>query len=148
MAFGAAALGAALTAQVPTDLVRQILPFLLIGLALFFTLKPGLNDASRAERITPALFSVTLVPLVGFYEGLVGPAAGAFYMLAFVTLGGFGLLRATAHTKFLNFASPTGSLAAFAIVAAPWWLTGLAMGAAQVAGAALGARLVIRVGPA
>src|SRR5690606_31403688 len=94
----------------------------------------------------PMLFTATLVPLVGFYDGLVGPGAGAFYMLGFVALAGYGVLRATAHTKLLNFASNRGGILAFALVATPWWLTGLAMGAAQLAGAGLGARLAVRIG--
>ena len=83
---------------------------------------------------------------MGFYDGLLGPGAGSFYMIGFVTLRGMGLLRATAHTKLLNLASNAGGLAVFALVAHPWWGTGLAMAAAQVAGATLGARLAVRVG--
>jgi uncharacterized membrane protein YfcA len=67
-------------------------------------------------------------------------------MLALVALGGLGVLKATAQTKVLNSASNLGGLAAFALVALPWWWVGLAMGAAQVAGAQLGARLAVRAG--
>jgi uncharacterized membrane protein YfcA len=67
-------------------------------------------------------------------------------MLAFVGLRGHGLLKATAHTKLLNFASNIGSMAVFALVASPWWLVGLCMGAAQFAGAQLGSRLAVRIG--
>lgn len=146
IAFAAAIAGALLTAQLPTDVIRLGLPVLLIGIALFFALKPGLNDIDRTERIPPGLFMVTLVPLIGFYDGLIGPGAGAFYMLGFVALAGFGVLKATAHTKLINFASNTGGLLAFALVATPWWLTGLAMGAAQVLGAWVGSRLAMKVG--
>ena len=67
-------------------------------------------------------------------------------MAAFVSLRGYGLLKATAHTKLLNFASNLGSLLVFALVASPWWLVGLGMGAAQFAGAQVGSRLAVRVG--
>jgi len=63
-----------------------------------------------------------------------------------VMLAGFGVLKATAHTKMLNFASNLGSLAVFASTGATWWAIGLAMGAAQVLGAMIGARLAVRVG--
>ena len=89
---------------------------LLIGIALFFALKPGLNDMDRIRRVSPAVFAATVVPLVGFYDGLLGPGAGAFYMLGFVMLAGYGILKATAHTKLLNFASNLGGLLAFALV--------------------------------
>lgn len=36
-------------------------------------------------------------------------------MLAFVALAGYGVLKATAHTKLLNFASNVGGFAAFAL---------------------------------
>jgi hypothetical protein len=67
-------------------------------------------------------------------------------MLAFVMLAGQGVLKATAHTKFLNFASNVGSVAVFAGGGGMLWATGLAMAAAQVAGASLGARLAMRLG--
>ncbi len=146
VAFAAAIAGALLASRLPTDVIRLGLPVLLIGIALFFAFKPGLDDIDRAQRLSPGAFMVTLVPLIGFYDGLVGPGAGAFYMLGFVALAGFGVLRATAHTKLLNFASNVGGMLAFALVATPWWLTGLAMGAAQMAGAWLGARLAMRIG--
>ena len=118
----------------------------LIGIALFFALKPGLNDLDRAARLSPALFGLTLVPAIGFYDGLIGPGAGAFYMLGFVMLAGHGVLRATAHTKLLNFASNLGGLAVFAFSGHPVWLLGLLMGAGQILGATLGARLALRSG--
>ena len=63
LAFGASALGAMLVSFLPTDLLRLGLPVLLIGIALFFALKPGLTDADRIARIGPALFAATVVPL-------------------------------------------------------------------------------------
>ncbi|MGY6549155.1 MAG: TSUP family transporter [Roseinatronobacter sp.] len=142
----AAAMGAGLVTVLPADLLQVVLPVILIGIAVFFAVKPGLDDVDRRRRLAPLAFGLLVVPPIAFYDGLVGPGTGAFFMLAFVTLAGFGLLKATAHTKFLNFASNLGSLAVFAIWGAPWWLTGLAMGLAQVAGAMLGARLAMRVG--
>jgi uncharacterized membrane protein YfcA len=54
------------------------------------------------------------------------------------------VLKATAHTKLLNFASNIGGLVMFAFVADIWWATGLAMGVAQIGGASVGARFAIR----
>lgn len=139
-------LGAALVSQLPTDMLRLVLPVILIGIALFFALKPGLDDLDRVQRMAPALFAALVVPLIGFYDGLVGPGAGSFYMIAFVSLAGYGVLKATAHTKLLNLFSNLGGLLTFALIGEPMWLLGLAMGLAQIAGAALGARLAARIG--
>lgn len=146
IACAASCAGALLVSWLPTELLRMGLPVLLIGIALFFALKPGLSDEDRVARVSPAVFAATVVPFVGFYDGLLGPGAGAFYMIGFVLVAGYGVLKATAHTKFLNFASNVGSLAVFAMQGAPWWAIGLAMGAAQVAGARIGSRLAMRIG--
>jgi uncharacterized membrane protein YfcA len=146
IAFGAGMTGATLAHLIPAQVFRLGLPIILIGIAAFFAFKPGLNDADRAQRITPLQFTAFAVPLIGAYDGLIGPGAGAFYMIGFVLLAGYGVLKATAHTKLLNLASNFGGLLVFTLSGAPWWITGLAMGAAQVAGAHLGAKLAMRVG--
>lgn len=137
----ASIIGALLVTVLPVDWIRLILPVVLVAIAFFFAFKKGLNDEDRMRRLSPALFAATIVPLCGAYDGLLGPGAGSFYMLGFVTLAGHGVLKATAHTKLLNFGSNAGALAAFAVVATPWWMTGLAMGLAQVAGARVGSTL-------
>ncbi|SOB95013.1 TSUP family transporter [Rhodobacter maris] len=146
LAFIAGLGGAFLVSVLPTEALRRILPFVLIAIAAFFALRKGLDDTDRAERIRPAAFTAFVVPFIGFYDGLIGPGAGAFYMIGFVMLAGYGVLKATAHTKLLNFASNLGGLVAFAATGAPWWVMGLAMGLAQIAGASLGARLAMRKG--
>lgn len=146
IAFFASIGGALLVSVLPVELIRYALPVLLVGIALFFALKKGLDDVDRARRLSPLLFAATMVPLCAAYDGLLGPGAGSFYMLSFVGLAGYGILKATAHTKLLNFASNAGALAAFAVVATPWWLTGLAMGCAQIAGARVGAGLAQKQG--
>lgn len=146
IALAAGAAGAAMVSYLPVQLLRYALPVILIAIALFFALKPGLNDLDRTQRISPAVFAVTAVPLIGFYDGLVGPGTGAFLMIGFVTLAGYGVLKATAHTKLLNFASNLGGLMAFALVGKPLWLLGIVMGVAQIGGAWLGSRLAMQVG--
>jgi hypothetical protein len=146
LSFSGAVLGALTATVLPGKLFGAVLPVLLVAIALYFALKPGLNDIDRAERMRPALFGVTIVPLIGFYDGLFGPGTGSFFMLAFVALAGFGVLKSTAHTKLLNLASNVGGLALFAVAGTVFWKTGLVMGAAQFAGAQLGSRLAMKGG--
>lgn len=146
VAVVASGAGALVAHLVPVGVLKVIMPVVLIGVAAFFAFRPGLTDANRAARMPPAVFALTAVPLIGAYDGFFGPGTGSFYMIAFVMLAGFGVLKATAHTKMLNFASNAGSLAVFAFGGAIWWAVGLAMGIAQVAGASLGARAAMKVG--
>lgn len=146
LSFAGACGGALLATVLPIEVLERLLPFLLLGIAAYFALKPGLADVDRERRISPAAFALVLVPLVGFYDGVFGPGTGSFFMLAFVGLAGYGVLKATAHTKFLNFASNLGGFAVFALAGSIHWKLGLAMGAAQFVGAQLGARSAMRFG--
>lgn len=142
--FGAA--GALVAHLIPVEVLRWVMPVVLVAVAAFFALKPGLADADRVQRMRPAVFALTAVPLIAAYDGFFGPGTGSFFMLGFVMLAGFGVLKATAHTKLLNFASNIGSLAIFIPSGATWWAVGFAMAGAQVLGAAIGSRLAMRVG--
>lgn len=146
ISFFASIAGALLVTKLPTNLIMIVLPIVLVAIAVFFATKKGLDDSDRIRRMAPVVFMATMVPLIAAYDGLLGPGTGSFFMLAFVSLGGYGILKATAHTKLLNFASNAGALLAFAVVATPWWMTGLAMGVAQIFGARLGAKLAQRIG--
>ncbi|HZF99311.1 MAG TPA: TSUP family transporter [Pseudoxanthomonas sp.] len=141
-----AVLGALLATVVPGELLQLALPFLLIGVAVYFGLKPNPGEVDRQRRMGVVAFSVGFVPVIGFYDGVFGPGTGSFLMLGFIALAGYGLLKATAHTKFLNFGSNLGAFAVFLAFGAVLWKVGLVMGAGQLLGAQLGARFAMRKG--
>ncbi len=70
--------GAFTASFVPADVLRAIMPFLLVAIAVYFAFKPNLSDIDSQRRITPLLFGLTVVPLIGFYDGVFGPGAGSF----------------------------------------------------------------------
>lgn len=109
MSAAGAVLGALLATVVPADVLEAVLPFLLIGIALYFGFKPNIGDLDKHRRLSVFLFTITFVPLIGLYDGVFGPGTGSFFMLGFVSLAGYGILKATAHTKFLNFGSNIGA---------------------------------------
>jgi uncharacterized membrane protein YfcA len=146
VALVASALGALVATNVPGDALRLALPFVLIVIALYFALKPNLDDIDRTERITPRAFGLTVIPAVALYDGIFGPGTGSFLMLAFISLAGYGLLKATAHTKLINFATNIGAFGAFAMLGAVSWKAGLVMGVAQFVGARLGAEVAMKNG--
>ena len=141
-----AVLGALLATVVPGEFLEVVLPFLLIGVAVYFGLKPDPGEVDRQRRMGVMGFSVGFVPAIGFYDGVFGPGTGSFLMLGFIALAGHGLLKATAHTKFLNFGSNLGAFAVFLAFGAVLWKVGLVMGAGQLLGAQLGARFAMRKG--
>ncbi len=147
-AAAGAVLGALLATVVPGGVLKALLPFLLLGIAAYFAFKPDVGDVDRQRRMGVATFTLTFVPVIGFYDGVFGPGTGSFLMLGFIALAGFGVLKATAHTKFINFGSNLGAFAVFVMFGAVLWKVGLVMGAGQVIGAQLGSRHAMRKGAA
>ncbi len=140
------AVGAVVANVVPGDTLEVMIPIALVAVAIYFLVHPDIGEEERARRISPAVFAATVVPIIGFYDGIFGPGTGSFFMIAYVGLAGYGILRATAHTKVLNFASNFGALVVFAVSGSMLWGLGLLMGAAQIAGATTGSRVALRHG--
>jgi len=146
VSFAGGMLGALLATVIPGGILKFALPFILVAIALYFAFKPGMDDVDRTERLSPFVFAASVVPLIGFYDGVFGPGTGSFFMLALVSLAGYGVLKATAHTKLLNFASNLGGFILFALAGAIFWKIGILMGIAQFLGARVGAGFAIAKG--
>ncbi|MBP1851105.1 TSUP family transporter [Rhizobium halophytocola] len=146
VAAAGGAIGAITAAYVPGTVLQIVMPFLLVAVAIYFALKPNLSDVDGHRRLTPIVFAATVVPVVGFYDGLFGPGTGSFYMLGFVTLSGYGMLKATAHTKLLNFGSNVGAFIVFIFSGAILWKLGCVMAVGSVLGAQVGSRLAMKNG--
>ncbi|MCB5408708.1 TSUP family transporter [Pseudogemmobacter faecipullorum] len=142
----AGAAGAMVAHLMPDAMLRIVMPGVLIAVAAFFALRRGLSDQDRIQRMKPAVFAFTMVPAIAAYDGFFGPGTGSFFMTAFILLAGYGVLKATAHTKLLNFASNLGSLCVFIPAGGVLWAVGLSMAVAQTCGAMIGAKLAMRVG--
>jgi uncharacterized membrane protein YfcA len=138
--------GALLVQHVKGDILRQLLPLLVIAIGLYFLLMPKIGEDDRQRRLHGLPFALVAGGCVGFYDGFFGPGAGSFYALAFVTLCGYNLAKSTAHAKVLNFTSNLGGLLLFMLGGKVVWLVGLVMLAGQVCGARLGARMVLTKG--
>jgi uncharacterized membrane protein YfcA len=141
-----AGLGALAVGAIDAGLLRFLVPSLLLGILLFLALRPrfGLQGGARKLPLLPFWIGSGLV--LGFYDGFFGPGTGTFWAMALVGLAGLDLREATARTKVVNFASNLVSLAIFATAGSVVVAVGLAMGAAEVAGAWAGSRMVLKRG--
>lgn len=146
LAFVGAVFGAYLATVLPIEILKTALPLLLVAIAIYFGLRPDAGNVERHRRLSFAVFGATFIPAIAFYDGLFGPGAGSFYMLAFVSLAGFNMLKATAHTKVVNFASNIGGLLVFLVSGSIIWKLGLVMGVGQICGSQLGSRLAMKGG--
>lgn len=145
-AFAGSMLGAISAQILPMGLVRAVVPFLLVAVALFVALSPKLTDAESRRRMPPLAFAASFAAGIGFYDGIFGPGAGAFFFMALIGLLGLGVTRAAANAKFLNVASNGGAFLLFALSGQIFWAIGIAQALASYAGAQIGARLALRRG--
>ncbi|KPQ09626.1 MAG: putative permease [Saliniramus fredricksonii] len=146
LSFVGAVFGALLAIVLPVEFLEGGLTLLLVVIAVYFAVKPDAGAIDRQRRLSFTVFGATFIPAIAFYDGLFGPGAGSFYMLAFVSLAGFNMLKATAHTKVVNFASNVGGLLVFLVSGAILWKVGFIMGVGQICGSLLGSRLAIKRG--
>ncbi len=142
--FVGSALGTVLVQQVDASLLSALIPILLIGIAVYFLFSKNVGESE--QKITLHTFALTAGIAIGFYDGFFGPGTGSFFAIAFVTLMGFALPKATAHTKILNCTSNVASLLFFIFGGQVVWTLGFVMMAGQFIGARLGASLVMTRG--
>ena len=148
--FALTALGAlagAYTVRVlDPQFLGTIIPWLLAAIVVHMIFRPQLGETSRHHRMERPAFYTLFGLGLGFYDGFFGPGAGSFWIIAFITLLGLDLIRATAHAKVMNFASNLAALALFATAGKVLWLLGLVMGAGQFFGARFGSHLALTRG--
>jgi uncharacterized membrane protein YfcA len=138
--------GAALVTMLPALWLARVVPWLLVAILVHVARAPRFGEDERTARIAHPAFTAGAGLLLGFYDGFFGPGTGSFWTIAFVALRGFALPRATAQTKVMNLTSNVVALAWFAAHDAVAWPVGLAMAAANVAGAFVGSSLAIERG--
>jgi uncharacterized protein len=141
-----AGLGAFAVGAVDSRLLGYLIPGLLLAILVFLAVRPrfGLQQGSRKVAALP--FWIVGGLCLGFYDGFFGPGTGTFWAMALVALAGLDMRAATAHTKVVNFTSNLVSLGVFLAAGSVVFSVGVAMGAAEVAGAWAGSHMVLRRG--
>lgn len=141
-----AGLGTVAVQLVNPAFLRQIIPFLLVVIALYSIMTPSLGVKDIHPRMKSGPFFLVFGLVLGFYDGFFGPGTGSFWVMALMLCLGLNMTKATGYTKVLNFTSNFISLLLFTANGAVHWREGLVMGFGQFLGARVGSRMVIRNG--
>ncbi|WP_280499641.1 TSUP family transporter [Nocardia farcinica] len=145
----ASGLGAAAVSLIDRDLFIPIVMVMLVGVAVFVTLRPtiGITMATDPPTRRKTILVVALAAgLIGAYDGLLGPGTGTFLIITFATLLGTEFVRAAAMAKVINCGSNVGALIFFGLTGHILVALGAAMAVANVAGAIAGSRMALRKG--
>ena len=144
--FVAACLGTWAVTQVSNDVLRKIVPWMLLGIAVYVLLSPGLGKKAAKARLRLGVFGCLAGGVLGFYDGFFGPGTGTFWTLACISLLGLELTSATAFTKVANLTSNMASLLVFLAYGRVNYEIAAAMICGQLIGGRLGAGMAIRHG--
>lgn len=144
LSFFGSLLGTFLVTKISNETLESIIPFLLIGAAIFFISNKRTSKISKNHKL---LFIFNLfVFSIGFYDGFFGPGTGSFFVLTFIVIKGVTIMESTAITKLLNFASNFAAFLLFAFQGYVIWTLGLTMAVAQIGGAYTGSKFAINNG--
>jgi len=147
-AFAGSVLGTYLVQLISTEYLSLMMPYLLIVLAIYMLLSPTLADEDVPPKISAHTFASLIGGGIGLYGGLFGPGMGSFFAVAFASLRGFNMRKATAFTKPLVLIVNATSMVIFLWAGHIVWGLAIAMATSQVIGARLGSNLVIHRGTA
>jgi len=141
--------GAWIAARISPDVLKPLLVGTLVLIAFTLLLKPDalvvtgdtppLDPRSRALGV-PGLF------LIGAYGGFLQVGVGIFLLLFLGGVLRYDLLLGNALKSLLVAALTAVALAVFVLEGQVWWVPGLLMSVAMVAGAHLGVRFALTRG--
>lgn len=147
LAFIGSIIGTVSVQYISTQALEIVIPAVVILIAVYFVLAPNQADFLGEAKMSERSYATSVVPGIGFYDGMFGPGTGSFFVLAGVSLRGQKIVSATAIAKTLNFATNFGALLIFMVYGQLVWLVGLFMMVGQFLGASLGARTLLKINP-
>ena len=145
LALAAAYTGSRTVSFVSNTFMKPVIFGILILVALYTFSKKDFGVASsgqlskRKELILSSVFAIA----IGFYDGFIGPGAGSFLILFFISMLGFDFLKASAHAKFVNLATNIGSIIFFGGSGHILFQYAIPMAICNFTGSLVGARLAI-----
>lgn len=146
--FGGSALGSVVARFIPKAALTPIVLVALVLVGTYTVVKPrmGMEHAPRHRGPALAALAVAIGLIVGFYDGILGPGTGSFFVIGMVAVLGFGFLEATVHAKLANLTTNIASILVFGLHGELLVAVGLVMACANLTGGAIGSRMALRHG--
>jgi uncharacterized membrane protein YfcA len=151
LGFGAGFVGSWIGARamlaVPLGAMRVIAMVLLLAAAALALARRNVVAAPRA--LSPGVARAALVGIalgLGAYDGFFGPGTGTMLVIAFSTVFGDSLTRASGNAKIVNFASNLAAFATYLVHGTILWRIAVPMAVANVIGSAAGAHVAVKNG--
>jgi len=148
LAFTFAFTGSYVLTLVHNDYMKPVLLIVLTFVAIYTYTKKKFgqhthkNHSFKIQMAYTVLISIVL----GFYDGFIGPGAGSFLILSYITLLGYDFLHSSAHAKMINSSTNFGSVVFFVLKGSIIWSIAIPMAICNALGGILGARMAVKKG--
>ncbi len=126
--------------------LKALIPIVIFCIGVYFLCMPQIGLVVKKARVSARLYKICVVPLIGMYDGMIGPGTGSFFTLTNIMLQGRQIIQATAQAKLMNFATNIASLCVFILAGDVVWLIGGIMVIGQFIGAFFGAKMILSHG--
>lgn len=142
-----AVLGAFIQLKIRPEPLKPIALVLLVAAAVVVLVRPLVVKKAHAHDVKAPNTKLAAIALaIGCYDGFFGPGTGSLLIVAFVTIHGDTMTRASGNAKVVNLASNIASFVIFAIKGTILWSIAIPMAVANSVGAMLGARVAMKRG--
>jgi uncharacterized protein len=141
----AAYFGALFSSMIKEEVLKPIVLVLMTCIAIYSFMKKelGTTENLKFSEQKSLLFCVLIGSFCGFYNGFVGPGTGSLLVFGFVSIVGFGFLRGSAVSKFINVIADVASLVFFVFNGFVIYKIALPMMLCNMAGSFLGSKMAI-----
>ncbi len=140
--------GSELLTLVSNRFMKPLIFIVLVFVAIYTYRKKDFGQQVY-KQLSPKqewIYALAISISIGFYDGFIGPGAGSFLVLAFISILGFDFLRASAHAKLINLSTNFGSIFLFLLKGSILWPIAVPMAICNGLGGLLGARFAIAKG--
>ncbi|MCG6932701.1 MAG: TSUP family transporter [Gallionella sp.] len=149
-AFAMSFLGAATVSFIPHGVLRPLVLFLVVVMAIYIFRKKDFGAIQRplAVGTRERVLSVLIGGSIGFYDGLFGPGTGSFLIFLFIRYLALDFLQASASAKFVNLATNIAALMFFIPTGKVLYEIAVPMAIFNMLGAYTGTRVAMKRGTA
>lgn len=140
--FAGSACGSMTALVLPERVIKTMVLIILPCAAAVIFFKKDMNDEDRSCSLghgKATALALVIGFLIGFYDGIFGPGAGTFSIMAFSAIMGYDLRTASGNAKLLNLASNAAAGSIPYSVAIPTSLC-------RIAGCCAGAHMALKKG--
>jgi uncharacterized membrane protein YfcA len=141
-------LGAKISDLIEEQILKPIILTLMTAIAIYTFKKKdlGQDEKLKHDLTKVPIYGLMIGSMAGFYNGFVGPGTGSLLVFGFVSIIGYGFLKASAVSKVVNVIADVASLGFFLTQGYVQFEIAIPMMICNMGGSYLGSKMAILKG--